>query len=277
MSIGKLIRDGLPFSNVVATGVATANITPGRTLEKVTLKLGGTSFTKAMITRLVMKANGKAILDTTGTILDKLNAYRSNIAQDAAFLDIHFADFSLNNEFDRMVTAFDTSSGIVNITLEVTITGATAPTLAMKLVESGGQKDRSGAAAPYAALMAKYLSYPFNLASGGRLPFQLPFGSINGCLIKRVHIAHGGYMTGATVKQDGLVVMENIKAENEYQQKQLFKLPQANIYTLDFVADGSVAKALDTRDAKSLEWMFDFSQADNGTVIVEYLDLLGNL
>ena len=110
MGIGKIIRDGLPFSNVVATGTATANITPGRTLEKITLKLGGTTFTKAMITRLVVKANGKAIMDTTGTILDKLNAYRG-IAQDAAYLDIHFADFGLNNEFDRMVSAFDTSSG----------------------------------------------------------------------------------------------------------------------------------------------------------------------
>jgi hypothetical protein len=38
-----------------------------------------------------------------------------------------------------------------------------------------------------------------------------------------------------------------------------------------------VSKALDTRDAKSLEWLFDFSAADNGTVLVEYLDPLGNL
>ena len=74
-----------------------------------------------------------------------------------------------------------------------------------------------------------------------------------------------------------LTVMENIKAENEYQQKQLGKTPQAGIYTLDFVADGAMAKAFDTRDCKSLEWLFDFSAADSGTVIVEYLDTLGNL
>lgn len=277
MSIGKLIRDGLPFANVVATGVATANVTPGRTLEKITLKLGGTTFTKAMITQLKVKANGKVIIDTTGTILDKLNAYRTGIAQDANYLDIFFADFSLNNELDRMVSAFDTSAGILNITLEVTITGATAPTLAMKLIESGQQKDKTGAAAPFAGLLRKYLSYPFNLASGGRLPFQLPFDSINGSIITRVHVAHGGNMTGATVKQDGLVVMENIKAENEYQQKQAGKTPQANIYTLDFVMDGAIGKAFDTRDCRSLEWLFDFSAADNGTVIVEYLDTLGNL
>ena len=273
MSIGKLIRDGLPFANVVATGVATANITPGRTLEKITLKLGGT-FTKAMITALKIKANGKVIIDTTGAILEKLNAFRDTIAQDANFLDIFFADFSLLDEFDRMVSAFDTSVGILNITVEATITGATAPTLAMKLVESGQQKDSTGVAAPFATLLSKYLSYPFNISTGGRLPFNIPLGS----LVKRVHVQNtGGYMTGAIVKQDGLVVMENIKAENEYQLKRMGRNPQAGIYTLDFVADGNIRKALDTRNVRSLEFLFDFSAADSGTVIVEYLDPLGNL
>lgn len=277
MSIGKLIRDGLPFANVVATGVATNNITPGRTLEKVTLKLGGT-FTKAMITNLKIKANGKVIIDTTGTIMDKLNAFRSVIAQDASYLDIFFADFSMLDEFDRMVSAFDTSVGIQNITSEVTITGATSPTLAMKLVESGMQKDATGNAAKFAPLLRKYLSYPFNIASGGRLAFNLPFGGQNGAIITRVHVQNtGGFMTGAVVKQDGLVIMENIKLENEYQLKQLGKTPQAGIYTLDFVSDGNIRKALDTRDSRSLEWLFDFSAADSGTVIVEYLDTLGNL
>lgn len=277
MSIGKLIRDGLPFSNVTANGVATANVTPGRTIEKITLKLGGT-FTKAMITLLKVKANGKVVFESTGTILDKLNSYRTSIAQDASYLDIFFSDFSMLDEFDRMVSAFDTASGIANITLEVTIAGATAPTLVMKLVESGMQKDRSGNAAPYAPLMKKLLQYPFSMASGGRLPITIPFGPGNGAIIKRVHIQQvTGNMTGATVKQDGLVIMENIKLENEYQNKQLGKSPQPLIYTLDFVADGNVRKALDTRDAKSLEWLFDFSAADSGNVIVEYIDTLGNM
>jgi len=276
MGIGKIIRDGLPFSNVVNNGTATANVTPGRTLEKVSLKLGGADFTKAMITRLGMKANGKAVIDTTGPIIDALNAYRGR-AQDAAFLDIHFADYGLNNEFDRMVSAFDTSIGIANLTFEVKIEGADAPTLVMKLVESGAQKDKSGASAPFALLLGKVLSYPFSIANGGRLPFQLPFGNQNGAIIKRVHVVHSGQMTGATVKLDGLTVMENVKAENEYQQKQHGRVPQANTYTLDFVADGAITKAFDTRDAKSLEWLFDFAGADNGTVIVEYLDALGNL
>lgn len=276
MSVGKLNRYGLPFSNVVPTGTATNQVTPGRTLENLRLKLGGTALTKAMISQIKLKANGKVIVEGTGSDIDKINAYRGR-ATAAAFLDLMFADYSLNNEFDRMVGAFDTSQGISNITSEITITGATAPVLTPILIESAVQKDRSGAAAPYAPLISKLLRYPFSQATGGRLPVNVPFGPQSGSIIKRLHVFHTGNMTGATVKEDGLVIHESVKAENEHEQTQQGRTPQANVYTLDFCVDGSIGKALDTRNARSLEWLFDFSAADNGTVYVEYLDPLGNL
>lgn len=276
MAVGKLIRYGLPYSNVVANGIATNNVTPGRTLEKVVLGLGGTALTKAMISLVKIKANGKVIVEGSGAQLDALNAYRG-VTQEAAYLELPFADASMLSEFDRMVSAFDTSVGIANITSEISIGAATAPALTPILVESSAQKDNAGNAAPFAPLFAKVLRYPYNIASGGRLPLTVPFGPQNGAIIKRLHVFHGGNMTGATVKQDGLVVHESIKAENEHMQKMHGRVPQANVYTIDFCVDGNIRKALDTRDAKSLEWLFDFSAADTGTVIVEYLDTLGNL
>lgn len=276
MSVGKLMRYGLPFSNVVATGTATNQVTPGRTLENLRLKLGGTAFTKAMISQVKIKANGKVIVEATGSDIDKINTYRGHTA-DAAFLDLFFADYQLNNELDRMVGAFDTSMGISNITSEITIAGATAPVLTPILVESAAQKTNTGEAAAFAPLISKILRYPFNIATGGRLPVNVPFGPQSGSIIKRLHVFHGGNMTGATVKEDGLVIHESVKAENEYEQKRFGRVPQTNVYTLDFVADGDIRKALDTRNARSLEWLFDFSAADTGTVYVEYLDPLGNL
>lgn len=276
MSVGKLTRYGLPFSNVVASGVATNNITPGRTLETLRLRLGGTTLTKAMLTQIRVKANGKTIIEGTGSELDKINAYRG-IAQDAAFLDLNFADFSMLSELDRQVGSFDTGAGIANITTEVTIAGATAPTLTPILIESGQQRDSVGNAAPFSGVMTKMLKYPFSIANGGRLPLVVPIGPQNGAVIKRLHVIHGGNMTGATVKEDGTVVHESVKAENELAQKAFGRVPQANMYTLDFVLDGNVRKALDTRTARSMEWLLDFSAADNGSVIVEYLDTLGNL
>lgn len=276
MSVGKLTRYGLPFSNVVASGTATNNITPGRTLENFRLKLGGTTFTKAMITLLKIKANGKVIMETSGSDLDKINAYRGE-STSANFLDVQFCDYKMIAELDRQVGSFDTSLGIQNITSEVTISGATAPTLTPILVESAAQKTAQGDAAPYAPLISKLLKYPYNIATGGRLPVTVPFGQTNGSIIKRLHVFHGGNMTGATVKQDGLVVHESVAAENQFDQTKAGRTPQTNVYTIDFVLDGNIKKALDTRDAKSLEWLFDFSAADTGTVYVEYLDPLGNL
>lgn len=277
MSVGKLTRYGLPFSNVVASGTATNNITPGRTLENFRVKLGGGALTKAMLSNVRIKANGKVIIEGTGTNLDKINAYRGETTN-AAFLDIQFADYKMLSEADRMVGAFDTSLGIANITSEITIAGATTPTLTPILIESAQQKDTAGNAAPFAGLISKTLTYPFSVASGGQLPITVPFGPTSGAIIKRFHVvSNAGLMTAATVKQDSLVVHESIKAENEFDQQKAGRVPQANFYTIDFVLDGNIKKALDTRDARSLEWLLTFSGADSGTVMVEYLDPLGNL
>lgn len=275
MSVGKLVRYGLPFSNVVSSGVATNQITPGRTIENVRLRLGGT-FTKAMITDIKVKANGKVILEGTGSQLDALQAYRGR-TQSASFLELSFSDYSMNNELDRNVGAFDTSLGISNITTEVTISGATSPTLTPILIESAAQKAPTGEMQPFAPLIAKVLRYPFSIANGGRLAMNVPFGPQSGSIIKRLHVFHTGTMTGATVKEDGLVVHESVTAENQQEQTMQGRVPQTNCYTIDFCVDGDIRKALDTRSSRSLEWLFDFSAASNGTVYAEYLDPLGNL
>lgn len=277
MGVGRLTRYGLPLSNVVASGTATGQVTPGRTLENYQLKLGGTSLTKAMISAFKMKANGKVIIEATGSELDKVNAYRGEGTTNATFLDVYFADYSLNNELDRMVGAFDTSVGIANITTEVTIAGATAPIITPILFESAQQKSKTGEMLPFAPLITKLLKYPFSIATGGKLPVTVPFGPNSGSIIKRLHVLHGGQMTGATVKQDGLVVHESNATENNYIATRHGRVPQTNMYTIDFVVDGDIKKALDTRDAKSLEWLFDFQAADSGSILVEYLDPLGNL
>jgi len=276
MSVGKLQTYSLPFSNVVASGVATAPITPGRTIENLCLKLGGTSLTKAMLTMIKLKANGKVFFEATGTQIDKINAYKGETT-DVAYLPLSFLEKAGDTDLDREIGCFDTSLGIQSLTAEVTIAGATAPTLAIIKTESAVQRTRDGRVAPYAPVMHKLLRYPFSQATGGTLPFTIPFGPNSGAIIKRVHIEHTGNMTGATVKQDGVVIHESLKAENEFEQKRWGRVPQTNLYTLDFIADGKVQDALDTRDARSMEWLATFSAADSGFVMVEYLDTLGNL
>lgn len=275
MSVGKLKRYALPFANVAANNTATATITPGRSIETYRLKLGGT-FTKAMITLLRLKVNAKTVIEVSGDQLDKINTYKGKAAS-ATYLDLDLADFALNNEFDRHVGTWDTSIGIANVTAEVTIGAATSPTLVPIIIESGTQKAANGEYAPYAGLMTKMLRYPFNISAGGSLSIPFPMGPQSGAIIKRAHFFHGGNMTGITIKQDGVPVHESVTADNVYDATAVGRVPQSNVYTVDFVLDGAVNKALDTRDARSLEWIPTFSAADTGTVVVEYIDVLGNL
>ena len=277
MSVGKTTRKALPFANVVAAGDATSQITIGKTLNNMQLQLGGTSFTKAMITMFRLKANAKTIFEGTGTQIDKVMSYRG-LTANAAFLDIAFEDLTGLDQLDRFIGALDTSQGIVNLTTEVTIAGATAPTLIALLEEASPQRDGQGNPSAFAGLMCKMLRYPFNVASGGQLPLNFPFGPKNGAVIKRVHVFNTvGFMTGATVKEDSLVIHETTKAQNEYMQVKNGRVPQAACYTIDFMMDGNVRNAFDTRRAQSVEWLFDFSAADSGHVLIEYLDQLGNL
>lgn len=276
MSVGKLTRYGIDYQNVVANGTATANVTPGRTIENIQLKLGGTSLTKAMLSEVKVKANGKVIVEGTGNQINALNAYRGHTI-DAAYLDIPFAErVAEQSRADRNVGAFDTS-GVGTITTEVTIAGATAPTLRNILHESAAQKKADGTPADMAALVSKILRYPWNTSAGGKLQIPIPFGATIGAIIKRIHVFHTGNMTGIEVKQDSLVVHESLKADNEYEQKRWGRLPQTNCYTVDWVLEGNMDRALNTRDARTLELLPTFSAADSGVVLVEYLDVLGNL
>lgn len=275
MSVGVITRKALPFSNVVANQQATSQITVGRTLNAIELQLGGT-FAKSDITMFRLKANGKTIYEGSGSQIDAINKYRG-LADDPAFLDIFFEDLTGLDQLDRSIGNLDTSIGIANLTTEVDIGAAINPSLQARLIESAPQRDSSGAVVPFAGLIAKQLRYGFSVASGGELPLNFPFGPQNGAVIKRVHVFHSGNMTAAVVKEDGIIKHESSKAANEYMQRKHGRVPQPNVYTIDFVVDGNVRNAFDTRTAKSVEWLFTFSNADSGYVVIEYLDTLGNL
>jgi Viral coat protein P2 N-terminal domain len=57
-----LLVKNVPFTNVVGTGTATVNLPVGMSYNKIILALGGTTFTKSMITGIRVKLNGKIIV-----------------------------------------------------------------------------------------------------------------------------------------------------------------------------------------------------------------------
>lgn len=261
----QLIKN-LPFFNVVATGVASLSLPLGMTYERIILELGGTAFTKAMITDIKAKINGKPIWQTTGSRLDALNKYRG-LATDATHLVLDFTELFARDEVGQSIGAIGTAEGVANFTLEVTITGATAPTLESWSVLSGPKK---------LGAISKLLSYNVNIGAAGKFPVALPYGTQGGSIIKRVGFFHAN-MTELEVKKNGLVILEGKKAIVEYFQTENKKAPQAGLFMADFIVDNNMSGMLVTADAKSMEWNVTTSAADVITVQVEYLDLLGNL
>lgn len=261
-----ILQKNLPFFNVVASGVASLSLPLGMTFERIMMILGGTSFTKAMITDIKAKLNGKVFYQTTGPRLDSMNSYRG-LATDATHLSLDFTELFARDEVGQSLGAIATAEGVSSFTIEVTIAGATAPTLESYSWLSGPKK---------IGVINKVLNYPVTFSAGGKFPIQLPFGAQGGALIKRVDFFHSN-MTALEVKKNGLVIHESTTAINEFLQKENKKVPQAGLFCADFIVDNNQSGMLVTADARSMEWNVTVSASDVLNVQVEYLDVLQNL
>lgn len=268
-----------PFSNVTANGIATVSLrnVAGYAVKRIVLQLGGTTFTKAMITSLKVKANSKVIIDDNGTDMDKRMKYRG-IYDAAGQLTIDFTEIRARTIVGQMMGALDTSAGIEDISLEVTITGATAPTLDSYSVLAEPQVADDGKSMPYRGLIAKVLRYPHSFAGAGKQTLQLPFGGQGGSLIKRLHLFHSGNVSAVEVKANGLVIFDNLPASlNQFLQQEGRKVPQTNVYTVDFISDDNQSNVLNSRSVRNLEAYATLTGAEaNLQVVAEILDPLAN-
>jgi hypothetical protein len=263
-----LLVKNLPFTNVTASGLATASLPIGMSYNKIILALGGTTFTKSMITLIRVRLNGKVILETTGPRLDAQNQYRG-LTANAGFLTIDFSEPRAKTMAAQYLGNINTSKGVSALTVEVTIAGATAPTL-----------DSYSELAPPAPLgiIAKQIPFNFTFASAGKLPAKLIDISNRGGVIKRVTFNHGGNLSQLEVKKNGIVIFDNVPtAVQTFYLGEYQKTLQTNAYVFDPCADNNYTNAITTQDMVSMEFNPTFSAADTVTAVLEILDVLGNM
>lgn len=120
------------FQNVVATGTASCEIPRyGQSLLSITLPMGGTTFTKSLITAIRLKLGAKQLCKWTGTNLDKMNQYKFGLLDaNANFINLDFTQPNDKEMGGEMIGGIDmTQLPAGKLTLEVDIAGATAPTL----------------------------------------------------------------------------------------------------------------------------------------------------
>lgn len=271
--LSALLIPCLPFSNVAANSKATASLANllGYTVNRITLALGGT-FTKAQITNIRIIANSKVIYEDTGDRTDKRMAYRG-IAAASGYLTIDFSEIRARTIVGQLVGALDTTAGVQQLSIEVDIGGATNPTLQAWAEVSAPQADP--ALGPTRGLIAKVLNYTANFGASGTFAFPLPYGKQAGSLIKRIHY-FGSTVTAGVVKKNGIEVFNAPAALNSFVQGEYQRTPQANVFTVDFVADGNMSNAFNAANAQTVEYNVTVSGAGNVTAVMELLDPLAN-
>lgn len=266
-----------PFNNVVASGIANCDLNPllGTTLECLNLSLGGT-FTKAMITLIQLKANGKVIWESDGTKVDALENFKNYATADATKLSINFMETKAKtpNAFQSGAIDLSPDSGISNLRLEVTIAGATAPTLSGIAEVSPALDIPSERLIRF--LICRRHRNSQTIGAAGTFSLQVPHidPSGGGSVYKRVAIFSAN-CTGFKVQREGITEFEVTKAENEWIQKKAGRSPQANLVVFDPILDGIQAgRVWDTRPAnqvKSAQLYGVFSAGETITVETEEL------
>ena len=262
-----LLIKNLPFTNVVANGLATVSLPVGMSYNRIILQLGGT-FTKSMITNINVRLNGKVIFQQTGARLDLINTYRKRGVA-ATFLVVDFTEPDAKDMAEQYIGNLNTAQGVSSLTMEVTIAGATAPTL-----DSWTEFGPPGAL----GVLAKQIQFTTSMSGAGKFPFKLIDVANRGAIIKRVHFAHTGQITAVEVKKNGIVIHDNVlTAVNSFYQLDYNKIAQANLYSYDPCLDNNYSNAVKTQDMISLEFNLTVAGADTVVATIEALDLLGNM
>lgn len=267
-----------PFNNVVASGIANVDLNPllGTTLEAIDLTLGGTTFTKAMITGLALKANGKTIWESNGSRTDALENFKNYTATDATRLSIDFMERKARTVNAYQSGAIDLSpqSGITNLRLEVTIAGATAPTLSGIACVSPALDIPSERDIRF--LICRKHANAQTIGAAGTFSIQVPHidPSGGGSVYKRIAI-YSANCTAIKAMREGVTEFEVTKLENEYQQKRNGRAPQTNLVVFDPILDNVQAgRVWDTRPVagvRSAQLYGTFSAGETITIETEEL------
>lgn len=265
-----------PLNNVVANGVANLDLqnSLGFTIKSIWLALGGT-LTAAMITSIQLKANGKIIVDTDGAKLAARNAYKGTPTP-VGFVCLDFTEQLFFSPTGYLGGALDTTLGIKSLRLELTIAGATAPTIsAFALV---GPPQTNDSLNPLRPLIARVHRVQQTIGAAGSFPLAIPHMQPNegGSIFKRTHVFSAN-MTGYRVQKNGITEYELLKAQNDALQAFYRRTPQAGLFVLDHVLEKLQGDSWDTRPAvqsTTTQFLATFNAAETITVEVEVLEPL---
>ena len=258
------------FNNVVAGSTASiTNLHQGDTCEGLILKLGGTTFTKALMDAIRVKLGGKAIVDgLSGSQIDTVNQYMGRTAN-AAYLFIHFSDPNARTIDGEGIGGIDTSLRYGSFSIEVDINaGAVAPTLECWMLKRPAQQGK-----PERAVFRAYTKSTQSISAAGAYSMQPSVGSLAGNLINRIHFFHAN-ITQLDVKKNGLDIQDQGEVGLiQFLQNELNRTTQAGHFVYDPIFDNNQSNAVSTTrpdgNPAPLEFRATLSAADTVIMVGE--------
>ncbi|MGA9853415.1 MAG: major capsid protein P2 [Gammaproteobacteria bacterium] len=218
------------FQNVVANGTASLSTTEldGYSLHSLRFQLGGT-FTKAQMTRIEVKINGKDLCNQiTGTQVQAINTWKNIGVAGATDLSLYFGCPESQTFHGMFVTDVDFSvikaagGGAATVEIQVDIGAATSPTLVV-YAEVYQPKALMGIFQPneYGIVKALPRTLLTPAAAVTLYAQDVGYGSHAGAGIINEFWFHAN-LTALQIKKNGVVIWDNIAITqmNDWQLEQ---------------------------------------------------------
>lgn len=281
----RFFRELEPVQNVLTTGhfVLNSRLLLGNVVERLVFVLSGTSLTKAMITNIVVRLNGKTVFGPiSGTQLDLIQRYLL-LVNDAARLTIDFTEpVSRSIPGQLMGAIFTDAAGVQDFTVEGDITGATAPQLKVwGQYRSRADMDPARGFDPATfPLIRALLPTTVTESAAGTFQHDINYGPKGDSLIKRIFI-FSSILSSFKVRKDSIEIFDAVPAALAgYLQSEYGRDDQAGLYVWDPLVDGNQSDVVTTRtgDREALfQWLFEVSGAGVHTVFTDVYSTLGRL
>lgn len=280
-----------PVLGVAATSpfTLTSRKVLGNVIERIILDFTGSgALTKAMLTNLVVRLNGKGTFGPiSGTDLDLQNRYLT-LANDVLRLPIDFTELVSRSIQGQLMGAIDTdASGVTDFTIEGQITGATTPVMTAyaQLRAPSSLSPERGFDPRTRGLIRALVPTTVTETGAGEFQHDLNYGSKGNSLIKRVFI-HSTILTSFRVKRDSLDVFEGVSsALGEFITEENGRQWQTALFVYDPLQDGNQPDAVPTRVVQpnggyreaNFEWLFTASGAGSHRVFTDNYTTLADL
>lgn len=272
----RLLRLLEPVQNVLANQhfVLNSKLVLGNVVERLILTLGGT-FTKAQITNLVIKLNGKVVFGPiSGAQLDSIQKYLL-LVNDANRLTVDFTEPVSRSIPGQLMGAIHTdASGVTDFTIEGDIGAATSPSLTIHAqMRSVADLDPARGFDPGTfPLIRALIPTTVTETAAGEFQHDLNYGVKGNTLIKRIFI-FSSILTAFKVRRDSVEIFDTAaSALAGYIQAEYGRDDQSGLYVYDPLVDGNQSDVITTRTGTretQFQWLFTASGSGVHTVFTD--------